>query len=107
VPLAFTGLWLLLAWLVPVLLTALPDIAGVVISVLILGGAFAWFFFSLSWACTGSASTRSLVPPTRSRNVRAIHDWPIAEGTWAWLIRIATSVVAIACARLLLNPLGL
>jgi hypothetical protein len=35
------------------------------------------------------------------------HDRPIEEGTWAWVIRLATSVVAIACARLLLNPLGL
>ena len=40
------------------------------------------------------------------KRARAIHDWPIAEGTWAWVIGIATSAVAIACARLLLRPLG-
>jgi hypothetical protein len=41
------------------------------------------------------------------KRARAIHDWPIEEGTWAWVIGIATSVVAIAYARLILNPLGL
>jgi hypothetical protein len=41
------------------------------------------------------------------KRARAIHEWPIEERTWAWVIGIATSVVAIACARLLLNPLGL
>ena len=41
------------------------------------------------------------------KRARAIHDWPIEEGTWAWVIGIATSVVTIACARLILNPLGL
>jgi hypothetical protein len=40
------------------------------------------------------------------KRARAIHDWPVAEGTWAWLIGIATSVVAIACARLILRPFG-
>ena len=40
------------------------------------------------------------------KRARAIHDWPVVEGTWAWLIGIATSVVAIACARLILRPLG-
>jgi hypothetical protein len=42
-----------------------------------------------------------------ARPARAIHDWPIEEGTWAWVVGIATSVVAIACARLVLSPLGL
>ena len=41
------------------------------------------------------------------KRARAIHDWPREEGTWAWVIGIATSVVAIACARLVLTPLGL
>jgi hypothetical protein len=40
------------------------------------------------------------------KRARAIHDWPVSEGTWAWVIGIATSVVAIACARLVLRPLG-
>jgi hypothetical protein len=38
---------MLLAWLVPVLLTGLPDIVGVAIGVLVLGGALATFFLSL------------------------------------------------------------
>jgi hypothetical protein len=44
---AFTGLWMLLAWLVPLLLTGLPDIVGVVIGVVVLGGALAAFLLSL------------------------------------------------------------
>jgi hypothetical protein len=40
------------------------------------------------------------------KRARAIHVWPIAEGMWAWVIGIATSVVAIACARLVLRLLG-
>jgi hypothetical protein len=40
------------------------------------------------------------------KRARAIHDWPVAEGTRAWVIGIATSVVAVACARLILRPLG-
>jgi hypothetical protein len=44
---AFMGLWMLLAWLVPVLLTGLPDIVGVAIGFLVLGGALATFFLSL------------------------------------------------------------
>ena len=45
--LAFMGLWMLLAWLAPVLLTGLPDIVGVVIGLVVLGGALAAFFLSL------------------------------------------------------------
>jgi hypothetical protein len=41
------------------------------------------------------------------KRIRAVHDWPVAEGTWAWVIGITTSVVAIACARLVLRPFGL
>lgn len=44
---AFMGLWMLLAWLVPVLLTGLPDVVGVVIGVVVLIGAVATFFLSL------------------------------------------------------------
>jgi hypothetical protein len=38
---------MLLIWLVPVLLTGLPDVAGVVIGLVVLGGALATFFLSL------------------------------------------------------------
>ena len=44
---AFMGLWMLLAWLVPVLLTGLPDIVGVALGLLVLAGALAAFFLSL------------------------------------------------------------
>jgi hypothetical protein len=44
---AFMGLWMLLAWLVPVLLTGLRDIVGVAIGVVVLGGALTTFFLSL------------------------------------------------------------
>ena len=38
---------MLLAWLVPLLLTGLPDIVGVAIGLLVLGGALATFLLSL------------------------------------------------------------
>jgi hypothetical protein len=38
---------------------------------------------------------------------RAIHEWPIDEGTVARVITIATSVVAITIGRLILDPFGL
>ena len=44
---AFMGLWMLLAWLVPVLLTGLPEAVGVVIGMLVLATGLATFFFSL------------------------------------------------------------
>lgn len=44
---AFMGLWMLLAWLVPLLLTGLPDIVGVVIGLAVLSGALAAFFLSM------------------------------------------------------------
>jgi hypothetical protein len=28
----------------------------------------------------------------REKRARAIHDWPVAEGNWAWVIGIATSL---------------
>ena len=45
---ASTGLWVLLAWLVPVLLTALPDVVGAAVGLLVLAGALAMFFLSLA-----------------------------------------------------------
>jgi hypothetical protein len=44
---AFMGLWMLLVWLVPVLLTGLPDVAGVVLGLLVLGGSLGLFISSL------------------------------------------------------------
>ena len=44
---AFTGLWVLLAALVPVLLTGLPDVVGVAIGAVVLFGGLAGFFLSL------------------------------------------------------------
>jgi hypothetical protein len=44
---AFMGLWMLLAWLVPVVLTALPDIPGVVLGGAVLAAALATFFFAM------------------------------------------------------------
>ena len=46
--LASTSLWLLLVWLVPVLLTALPDLLGAAVGLSVLAAALAAFFFSLS-----------------------------------------------------------
>jgi hypothetical protein len=44
---AFMGLWMLLAWLVPLVLTGLPDIVGVVVGMVVLAGALSAFFLSL------------------------------------------------------------
>jgi hypothetical protein len=43
----FMGLWMLLVWLVPVVLTGLSDIVGAVIGMLVLAAALAAFFLSL------------------------------------------------------------
>jgi hypothetical protein len=40
------------------------------------------------------------------KRAHAIHEWPIDEDTVARVVTIATSVIAIAVARLLLDPLG-
>jgi hypothetical protein len=42
-----TALLMLLAWLVPVLLTGLPDLAGAALGILVLTAALATFFLSL------------------------------------------------------------
>jgi hypothetical protein len=44
---AFMGLWMVLASLVPLVLTGLPDIVGVSLGAFVLAGALAAFFFSL------------------------------------------------------------
>ena len=137
---AFMALWLLLAWLVPVILTGLPDVVGFVIAVLLLGAGLGAFFLSLMRLHRQMVDVKErelevvrdlyaqAYEPIRQepsldvlerqhsllsaadaleKRARAIHDWPIEEGTWAWMVGIATSVVAIACARLVLSPLGL
>jgi hypothetical protein len=137
---AFTGLWMLLAWLVPLVLTGLPDIVGVSIGALVLAGALAAFFFSLlrlHWQMVDVKESELAIArqlyaqayePVRTapsldslerqhrllgaadaleKRAQAIHEWPIDEGTVAWVITITTSVIAVAIARLLLSPLGL
>ena len=44
---ALMGLWMVLAWLIPLVLTGLPDIVGVSIGAFVLAGALAAFFLSL------------------------------------------------------------
>jgi hypothetical protein len=137
---AFTGLWLLFAALVPVLLTGLPDVVGVAIGLLVLFGGLAAFFLSLvglhrqmvaakeaELAVARDLYARAYEPvrtaPTLDAleqqkgllgaadaletRALAIHEWPIDEGTVARVITIATSVVAMAVARLILDPFGL
>jgi hypothetical protein len=41
------------------------------------------------------------------RRARSLHEWPIDEGTVARVITIVTSVIAMAVARVILDPLGL
>ena len=137
---AFMGLWMLLAWLVPVVLTGLPDVVGVSIGAFVLAGALAAFFLSLlrlhrrmvEVKTSELARARELYAeaydPVRTegtlaalerqhirlgaadaleKRAQAIHEWPIDEGTVAWVITITTSVIAVAIARLILSPLGL
>ena len=136
---AFMGLWILLASLVPLVLTGLPDIVGVVIGVAVLAAALVTFFLSLvrlhqrmveakaeELTLARELYTQAYGPvrekPTletleQQRNLlsaadalekraKAIHDWPIDEGTLARVLTIATSVVAITIGRLILDPLG-
>jgi hypothetical protein len=137
---AFMGLWMLLAWLVPVLLTGLPDVVGVVLGIVLLAGALGLFVLSLfrlhrqmvevkereiaiarelyAQAYEPVQTERTLETLEQQRGLlsaadalekraHAIHEWPIDEGTVARVITVATSVVAISTARLILDPLGL
>jgi hypothetical protein len=137
---AFTALWMLLAWLVPVVLTGLPDVVGVAIGLGVLFGGLATFVLSLvrlhrqmvevkageiatarelyaqAYEPVRSEQTLEALERQRSllaaadaleKRAEAIHEWPIDEGIWARVITIATSVVAITVARLILEPLGL
>lgn len=137
---AFMGLWMLLAWLVPILVTGLPDIVGVVIGVAVLGAALAAFFLSLLRLHRQMVEVKQgelavarelyaqAYEPVRTeqtlealeqqhrllgaadaleKRAHAIHEWPLDEGTVARVITITTSVIAIAVARVILEPLGL
>ena len=137
---AFMGLWMLLVWLVPLLLTGLPDVVGVLVGLLVLAGGLAAFFLSLvrlhrqmvtvkarelaiarqlyaeAYEPVRAAPTLEALEQQRSllaaadaleKRARAIHDWPIDEGTFARVLTITTSVIGITIARLILDPLGL
>lgn len=137
---AFMGLWMLLVWLVPVLLTALPDVAGVVVGLGVLVVALAFFFASLErlhrqmvgvkereLALARSLYAEAFEPvrnaPTLEtlqqqqpllgaadaleKRAQSIHEWPIDETTFAWVITITTSVIAMTIGRMILSPLGL
>jgi hypothetical protein len=41
------------------------------------------------------------------KRARAIHEWPVDEGTFARVATIATSVTAATIGRLILDPRGL
>lgn len=137
---AFMGLWMLLVWLAPLVLTGLPDVVGVVIGLLVLAGALGVFFLSLfrlhrqmvevkareleiarrlygeAYQPVRRAPTLEALDNQRGllgaadaleKRAQSIHEWPIDEGTLARVLTIATSVVAITVARLILDPLGL
>ena len=137
---AFMGLWMLLALLVPVLLTALPDLAGAALGMLVLAVGLAAFFLSLyrlhrqmvevkerelavardlyaqAYAPVKSARTLEALEEQRGllgaadaleRRASAIHEWPIDEGTFARVITITTTVIAMTIGRLILDPFGL
>ena len=138
--LAFTGLWILLAWLVPLVYTGLTDVVGVALGIGLLCVALTTFFLSLvrlhhrmvevkaeelalarglyakAYEPVRQAPTLETLEAQRNllsaadgleKRAKAIHDWPIDEGTFARVLTIATSVVAIAIGRLILDPLGL
>jgi hypothetical protein len=137
---AGTALWMLLVWLVPLLLTGLPDVVGVVIGVAALAAALAAFVLSLfrlhgqmvdvkreelarARALYADAYEPVRAEPTLGtlerqhallgaaeileKRAEAIHEWPIDEGTLARVITITTSVIAMAIARMILDPFGL
>ena len=137
---AFTALWILLAWLVPLVLTGLSDVVGFVIGVGVLAAVLATFFLSLvrlhhrmveakreelafarelyaqAYAPVRERPSLETLEQQRSllgaadaleKRAKAIHDWPIDEGTFARVLTIATSVVAITIGRVILDPFGL
>ena len=137
---SFMGLWMLLAWLVPVVLTALTDVIAVTLGAVVIAVGLATFFLSLqrlhrqmvevknreleiardlyaqAYAPVRKAPTlealeqqRSLLGAADALEKRAhdLHEWPIDEGTFARVVTITTSVVAMTIARLILDPFGL
>jgi hypothetical protein len=137
---AFLALWLLLAWLVPVVWTSLSDVVGFVIGMLALAIGLAVFFLSLSrlhrrmvevkgeelriaralyaeaYEPVRRQPTPEMLEEQRNflgaadgleKRAQSIQEWPIDDGTLARVVTIATSVVAVTIARLLLDPFGL
>jgi len=137
---AFLGLWLMLAWLVPVVWTGLPDVVGFVIGMIALIAVLAVFFLSLTRLHRRMVEVKNdelriardlyaqAYEPLRhepsvevleqqrnllgaadglEKRAQAIQEWPIDDGTLGRVITIATSVVAVTIARLLLDPFGL
>ena len=137
--LAFMGLWMVLAALIPVVLTGLPNIIGVSIGAFVLAGALAAFFLSLLRVHRQMAEAKvdeltfarelyaeayepvradgTLGALERQRDVlaaadalekraRAIHEWPLDRGTFAWVAGLIAGVIAVTIARLILTPLG-
>lgn len=108
---AFTGLWILLAWLVPLVLTGVSDLVGVAIGAAVLASALATFFLSLARLHHQMVveQQRHLLAAadTLEKRAKSIHDWPIDESTLARVLTIATSVAAITIGRLILDPFGL
>ena len=137
---AFMGLWMLLAWLVPVVLTALPDLVGMAVGLAVLAAGLVTFFLSqlrlhrrmVEVKAEELAAARGLYaqayePIRKGRTLaalaeqhellaaaygleqraQAIHEWPVDHGLFARVATIATSVVAVIVARLILDPLGL
>jgi hypothetical protein len=131
---------MVLASLVPLVLTGLPDIVGVLIGAFVLACALAAFFISLlrlhrqmaevkvkeltfarelyAQAYEPLRAEATLAALERQRNLltaadalekraQAIHVWPLDEGTAAWVIGVATSVIAVIVARLILTAFGL
>jgi hypothetical protein len=41
------------------------------------------------------------------KRAQNVHEWPIDETTFAWVITITTSVIAMTVGRMILTPLGL
>jgi hypothetical protein len=138
--LAFLGLWLMLAWLVPVVWTGLPDVVGFVIGMSALAVGLGVFFLSLvrlhrrmvevkndelelardlyaeAYRPLRDTPTTETLEQQRNllsaadgleKRAQAIQEWPIDDGTLARVLTIATSVVAVTIARLLLDPFGL
>jgi hypothetical protein len=137
---AFMGLWMLLVWLVPVLLTGLPDVVGVMLGMLVLGCGLGFFALALlrlhrqmvEVKARELAIARELYaqayepvwrqPPLESlerqqglmgaattleTRAKAIDEWPIGEATFAWVVGLTTSILAMTLGRMVVTPLGL